>query len=249
MTFHGLATGAWLMTCSMTNERLRLRRPAGNQRPGPRSWPYQPDARVFKSRFLDFAPKGAPASLSPWLRTASGAARRRGETVPWSANLRHSQSRSGDVSHSAISPCHEQPIPRLRTTSGAKRRRGGMVPWSASLCHDRSTTKKPENRARSRDRQRPVRGRAQRDAQADGKVSRDNGQAQSITRCGGKIGTEPRKNREHGGACADTMEGQTGAVIFYGPVLLTVGSSGRSDHGCANAGSDTHVRWKPRRPG
>ena len=40
-----------------------------------------------------------------------------------------------------------------------------------------------------------------------------------------------------------------GAVIFYGPVLLTVGSSGRSDHGCANAGSDTHVPWKPRRPG
>jgi hypothetical protein len=44
MTFHGLATGASLITCSVTNERLRPGRPAGNQRPGPRSWPYQPDA-------------------------------------------------------------------------------------------------------------------------------------------------------------------------------------------------------------
>ena len=48
---------------------------------------------------------------------------------------------------------------------------------------------------------------------------------------------QAEKKREHGRRHprGHYMAGQTGAVICYGPVLLTVGTSGRSDHECPDA--------------
>jgi len=77
------------------------------------------------------------------------ARRRVGRAFPPDIGL---ESRICDINYSTISHCHEQPI------SGAKWRPRGMLPFSANQCHARRTSKKPEKRARSRDRQ-PVSSR------------------------------------------------------------------------------------------
>jgi len=106
-------------------------------------------------------------------------------------------SRSCDISHSAISSYHEQPI------SEATRRPRGMLPFSANLCHAQRTNKKPENRACSRERQRHVRrhGSTRRPrAHADGLqvVPRAPGSGR------GRVGSPPRCRSGHrpdGPAC------------------------------------------------